>query len=154
MARPRKLPDNEDLKKLLSTGATYDDIARRYGVTAQAVGDLVNRWGLNVEPRHVSLKDYIPWRVPTEHHGEYPRRMLYLYAKQQTGRDLTAKQAGQVKLFTEKLDAAFDGQGGVIAYAPGHEKGPFIVVPRREQDTHYVRRPDPAPGPADAGIVA
>jgi hypothetical protein len=146
MARPRKLPEDRELRKLLRSGLTYAEIGERFGVTAQAVSDLANRGGLNIAPRRVSLKEYIPWRVPTEHHDNYLRRMLGLYGRQRTGGVLSAKQAGQLKLFMETMDAAFDGKGGVVQYDPEHPEGPFIVVPRRPRvDKHYVRKPDPAP---------
>lgn len=143
MSRPRTLPeDNSELEALIRRHGAVG-AASMLGVTKQAISAAVRDRKLNVE-RRISYKKYIPWAVRAEHQDEYPRRMLYYYAREQEGKTLTARNAGQLRLFKEKMDAMFDGRGAVVQYDPDHEKGPFILVPRREGiDAGYARTPDP-----------
>lgn len=138
MSRPRTLPDsNSELEKLLRRH-TMTEIAEMYGVTAQAVSKAVRDRNLSVE-RRTSYKEYIPWRVKVEHSELYPRRMLRLYAMEQTGKPLTEKQAGQLRLFKQRLDEL----DAVVHYDPEHPNGPFLYLRRREGvDKGYVRNPE------------
>lgn len=139
MARPRTLPEeNSELERLLRRH-TMQDIADMYDVTVQAVSKAVKDRKIPYESR-ISYKQYIPWRIKTEHSGtHYLHRMLQLYARDSSGKPLTVKHQQMLRRFKdrcEELDA-------VVQYDPDHEKGPWLLVPRREGiDTGYVRNPE------------
>lgn len=137
MTRPRTLPENNaELERLLRRH-TQQEIADMYGVTNQAVSKAVRDRNLNA-PRRVSYKEWIPWTIKVEHSDSYPHRMLRLYAMAESGKDLNPKQQGMLAKF--KLNM---GDDLVVQYDPGHEKGPWLVVKRREGiDTGYARKPE------------
>lgn len=138
MARPRSLPENNSELEGLLRRHTMTEVADMYGVSVQAVSAAVRSRNLTAETR-VNLKEYIPWRVKVEHSEHYLRRMLRLYAYEQIGRELNHKQAGELARFKRKMDEV----GGVVQYDPEHEKGPWLVVPRRPGvDKGYVRNPE------------
>jgi hypothetical protein len=136
MTRPRTLPeDNRELERLLRKH-TQQEIADMFGVSNQAVSKAIRERKLSI-PQRASYK--LPWPVKTEHSDDYPRRMLRLYAKQQAGVSISAKDASMLARFCATLDE----RNLVVHYDPWHEDGPWFYLPRRPGiDVGYVRNPD------------
>lgn len=131
MPRTRDLPDTVELQALLRQGASQADIARRYGVTRQAVSKALAASHLR-QPRH-SFKPYAPWKVRTVHQNAYQLRMLRLHGREQMGLPIAEGDKRQLEAFRARLDEL----DVVVDY--DREEG-FFYVPREEGDTEYHAR--------------
>jgi len=73
MASLKKLPDGEVLIELAKSGLSNQEIAERYGVTAEAVRQALVKSDYRRERLRPSHAHYIPWRVQANHVGGHAR---------------------------------------------------------------------------------
>lgn len=92
--------------------------------------------------RRLRYEELIPWRVKAEHSILYPVKVLRWEARRRAGLDLAPTDASRLEAYKAKLDAAFDGRGGVIHYDPDTEQGWFVVERRPGIDVDMIRNPD------------
>jgi len=118
MARPRVLPSNDELRRMVAEGWSHADIAAHvekttgHKVSRSAVSAALSRAGLTkATPRY---RDEIPWRVSEAHLTEYPVRMLRLLGRKRRGPDLTEEEAERLTSWMNQL-ADWDA---VVAYSP------------------------------------
>ena len=135
MARPRILPDADELGALRREGWTYDQIAERYGVTKSAVHVALTRSGLIENPRPRYDRE-IPWTVKTEHANSYQVAMLRMAARRGRG----VKLRSDKERYLDNWIAQLDANNAVVGYHP--DRG-FYYTPRREGiDTGLIRKPN------------
>lgn len=132
MPRPRDLPPDDDLKKLLEKGLTHQQIADAYGVTQQAVSGHVRL--NNLAPAPPRYPAAVPWFVKAEHRGQYALRMLRLYGKRESGKPLKPGQAAMLERYEKRLA----GLNDVVDYA---EDIGFYLTPRRKTDKGLIHEP-------------
>jgi len=137
MAREQILPDKNKLQKYVQRGMTHQEIAdlvtEETGtkVGRSAVSVALHRYGLAKDaPRY---KEYLPWRVKTEHVRAYPARMLRLMGRKAAGRDMTDVDA---KLLENWLDM-LNRENLIVAYDPDDEQG-FHYIDAQFKDGHGV----------------
>lgn len=145
MARPRTLPDAEELHRLrVVEGRTYKEIAERYGVTTTAVGMALKKSHLTApRPRY---QEEIPWLVAAEHSAAYPLWMLRLAARVKNGKEVSPAKRRYVENWLENLSKPRPGapNGVVIDYDRDYYPNGFAYVPREAEDGEWpIRRPDP-----------
>lgn len=140
MPAERILPDVHELKRLLDSGMTQQDIAdkvfRETGVrvTRAAVSAALARAGLSsYRKRHSEL---IPWRVRVEHNKEYPVRMLRLEARRRKGEPVSPEEERKLDAWLRLLR---DNQA-VVFYHP--KVGFRYTDPRPDIDTDLIYVPD------------
>ncbi|MDQ3222018.1 MAG: hypothetical protein M3Q75_00845 [Gemmatimonadota bacterium] len=133
------LPAAEVLRaELNTTGMTYEQVGRKYGVTKQAVSMALRRANLSDPTRHsqpwTDYRAYIPWRIPNELSNHTLIRLLRLYARRQERLPLDAAETERLNRWLQYMDR----EKLVVAYGP---RDGFRLVPQRTGDRHYVRRP-------------
>lgn len=134
MARPRILPDADDLGALRRDGKTYQEIADMYGVTVGAVHVALTRSNLIDNPR-ARHQEEIPWRVKADHAGSYPAQMLRLAARTRKGEELPPYKKRYLENWLKRLAA----QDVVVGY---HDEDGFYYTKRRQGvDTGLIRKP-------------
>lgn len=144
MAAPRKLPDDQTLKRLLRQGLTYKQIAewtnKHLGTQANdrtvAVYVSRNRERLGADVRRPRYSEVLPWRVQERHSWHYAVKMLRLVAREKAGEQLSPENESRLEVWKEWLA----GEGGVVDYIPDSAEG-FYYVPRQEGDLEYIRPP-------------
>lgn len=135
MGRPRILPPGDELVRVFQrdSSLTYTAVARRYGVTRQAV---VKALGPRVaqlnRPPARSLKLFVPWRVRVEHEQDFLVRMLRLYAREQLGFGVASGRRRGYYSWKREMD----DRNLVVTY--DRETG-FALDERREGDAAYWR---------------
>ena len=132
MPKPRVLPSTQDLLTLVDQGMTHAQIANHIYLTT---GEIVNRSAISVAlsragktktlPRY---KETLPWKVATEHAGEYPARMLRLLGRRNAGNRLTQQDEARLNSWIEMLDS----ENVIVAYGP--EVGFLYVDPDERGD--------------------
>lgn len=135
MAAPRRLPSADEILRLRRAHWTTAKIADEYGVTPAAVSAALGREGKSEDRRR--YPDLIPWRVKSEHQGDYALRMLRWEGRRRNG-ELAKHNLKQLTSWK----AALRREGVVIDYDP--QRG-FVKVPRQMSDDEdaLVRRPSP-----------
>lgn len=126
MAKPRILPSNQELKKMVDQGMTHQEIAEH---VTRTTGEVVQRSAISAALSRAGLaeqgkryKDEIPWKVKTEHLTQYPARMLRLLGRRNQGLTLTGDEEQRLESWLDLLHE----EGAVVAYAP---EGPgFMYV--------------------------
>lgn len=133
MARPRTLPDPNELRILLLT-ESQAEIARRYGVTRAAVSKAARTY--NLDSGRVSYDEFIPWRAKVEHQRDYAVRMLRLYGRRQMGLPLDDRDVRYLDRWLEELRRL----EAVVDYDP--ERGFYYTRRREGIDTGLIREPE------------
>ena len=133
MAREQILPDKNRLQRYVDEGLTHqqiaDEVSKETGVKVgrSAVSVALHRYGLaGSAPRY---KEYLPWRVKTEHIRAYPARMLRLMGRKAAGKDLNEVDAKLLENWLEMLNR----ERLIVAYAPEDEQG-FHYIDRKFKD--------------------
>jgi len=120
MAPPKYTPDKTTFQRWLAEDPppTHQQMADRvfeqtgHRVSRAAITLALMNYGLTkARPRY---KEYLPWRVRTDHIKAYPARMLRLLGRRDAGGELTEKEADLLNswlenLATEELIVAYDG---------------------------------------------
>lgn len=121
MAPPKYTPDKTTFQQWLAETPppTHQQMADRvfeqtgHRVSRAAITLALMTYGLTkTRPRY---KDYLPWRVRTDHIKAYPARMLRLMGRRDAGGELTDKEqalleAWLLTLANEDLIVAYDGE--------------------------------------------
>ena len=118
MPRPRVLPSEAELARMVAEGWSHADIAAHvekttgHKVSRSAVSAALSRAGLTKStPRY---KEEIPWRVRETHATEYPARMLRLLGRRRRGLSLTDEDDARLSSWMEQLA----DWNAVVAYSP------------------------------------
>lgn len=129
MPRPRLLPSDSALQRMVERGMTHQQIADKVGeeigqtISRSSVAAALSRAGLTEPaPRY---RDELPWRVAQEHLIEYPARMLRLLGRRRSGMQMTPRDSQRLDTWLGQLAES----GAVVAYSP--DRG-FLYVPARE----------------------
>lgn len=131
MPPARVIPDPTELRRLLRTGHTHQQIAdlvfERTGrrVTREAISTAVSRAGLSAPMNRYST--HLPWKVKIEHSKHYAARMLRLMGRKSEGGKLTEEDEARLQSWLEKLRET----NSVVAYLPETEDGFYYVAPPR-----------------------
>lgn len=133
MPRPRDLPPDGELKKLLEQGLTHQQIADAYGVTQQAVSNHVRL--NNLAPPPPRYPNAVPWFVKREHRGQYALRMLRLHGKRAAGQPLKPGQVAALERYEKRLA----GLNNVLDYAD--DIGFYLTERRKGVDLGMIREP-------------
>lgn len=146
MAAPRKLPDDQQLLKLLREGKTYAEIVewchRNLGTypTTGAVANWVthNRDRYDLGYRRPRYADYIPWMVQGRHETNKAVRMLRIAARLEAGQTegLDEKDLARFQSWREVLHE----EDWVVGYDPSSEEG-FFYYDREPGDLELIRPP-------------
>jgi transposase-like protein len=132
MANHRKLPPDDEVRRILDTGITYEAAARLWGVSVETI----KRWcRLNkyrrLPPR---VPTNLPFTVGAEWKNAIELLMIRLEAKRAAGVDLKPSD-------NSKLDdwlGALAKHNKVVAFDRGRG---FYYVPRLPTDSGIVRTP-------------
>lgn len=124
MARPRTLPDNEQIIQHLRDDWTYQQIADEYGTTREAVSALVARYRL-APPKVGRHHEFIPWTIAPEHRRDAELRKLRYYSRRMQGEQLTYAEEKSLDNWLAELDTV------VLTYT---REGGFDYVPRMPED--------------------
>jgi len=134
MPREQILPDKNKLQEYIESGMTHKQIAEKVSadtgviVGRSAVSVALHRYGIAKDsPRY---KEYLPWRVKTQHISAYPARMLRLMGRKATGKDMSDTDE---KLLTNWLDM-LSREDMIVAYDPDDEQG-FHYIDSSFKDT-------------------
>jgi len=128
MARPRLLPSDAELTKMVEKGMSHqeirDEIERAYhvNVSRSTVSVAIMRAGLSEEGHR--YKDTVPWKVRTGHATEYPVRMLRLLGRDKSGQPLDRNEQKRLASWLEMLER----ERVVVAYCPDSEGEGFHYV--------------------------
>jgi hypothetical protein len=132
------------LLELKRNGMTYVQIAKRYGVTENAVylALLKVPGGTKPRPRY---DEFIPWRVKSEHLHAVPATMLRCLAREAAGETLPQRRKTTLEGWLKRVREA----DVVVDYDPDQPPNPaspkhggFRYVKRRPEDgTGFIRRP-------------
>lgn len=127
-------------RALVNAGLTYDEIAE---ANERAEGWRPSRSSvkyhldmLNLEPRNLSHKNLIPWKVRPEHNNSELRHMLQAESRSRQGKELSATDR---KLVSQLHDHLF-GRGRLMVVTYHREVG-FGLVPREDCDEDIIRCP-------------
>lgn len=134
-------------RALVNAGLTYDEIAeineRSEGWRPVRSVVKYHLDTLGLEPRRMSHRDLLPWKVRPEHNNSELRHMLQAESRVRQNADLSDTDR---KLVSQLHDHLFGrGRLMVVSYHP--EVG-FSLVPREDSDEDIIRRPHSAPSPA------
>ena len=138
MPPTRVIPDKTELRHLVATGHTHQQIAdmvhEQTGikVTRGAVSSAISRAGLSAPGKR--YKDTLPWRVKIEHSKHYAARMLRLLGRAREAEELMPEDRLRLDSWLQKMST----EGTVVAY-----------IPETEEGFHYM---DPPQGWIDEGI--
>lgn len=130
MARPRTLPDNDQIAKHLNDDWTYTRIAEKYGTTREAVSALVLRYGM-APPKVGRHAAFIPWTIAPEHRRYAELRKLRYYSKRMQGEPLTFAEEKALDNWLAEMNADPDC--------------PMVLAYNRVDGWHYVER-EPSDG--------
>jgi hypothetical protein len=142
MPAPRQLPDNEELRRLVSIEKlNYKQIAERFGVGEQAVYRAMDR--MNATTPRPDYSDLIPWRISTMHQKAMPLRHLRAMARKERGLSV---DEGDERRLSAWLDMLRENDL-VVCYDPEYPsneaspKGGFYYEKRKPSDEDYLVRP-------------
>lgn len=131
MARPRYVPSDQQLKRLLEQGMTHDDIVAHIEATdgirvsRSTVSAAISRAGLSTTQHRYS--EEIPWTVKTQHLRDYQPRMLRLLGRRRAGEELNEIENSRLTNWLAMLEA----DNAVVGYDP--EVG-FAYIDRSDDD--------------------
>lgn len=135
MSRSSSLPPLDELVRLRDSGLSQAQIAARFNVSRSAVSLAFVRGNETTQrPRYV---DALPWSpIKPEHNNQYPRTMLRMWARRESGETLSVSQSQRLESFERSLRQADE----VITYEP--DGGGFVRVKARiGVDTGLIRKP-------------
>lgn len=128
MARPRKIPDVNQLLTWREQGWTHQRMAEHIYETT---GELVSRSTISAalsragkssnKPRY---KDVLPWRVREIHAREYPARMLRALGRRLAGTELDERDDQRLESWLTALADA----NAVVGYDPDNDKQGFHYI--------------------------
>lgn len=129
MPPARIIPDTQELRRLIESGLTHQQIAdmtfERTGhrVSRGAVSSAVSRAGLSAEGKR--YRETLPWRVRIEHSKHYAARMLRLLGRRMRDEPLHPEDGDRLDSWMQKMK----DEGTVVAYIPETEDGFYYVDP-------------------------
>ncbi len=133
MAKPRIIPSDRELEKLVNKGHTHQEIAdiiskeTGHPIARSTVSAALSRAGLTDRVRY---EETIPWSpIRVEHNYHYALSMLRLLARRNEGDVLDDEKNGRLDSWITKLE----NNNAVIVYVPESEKG-FHYVERKPSD--------------------
>lgn len=133
MPRPRKVPSDEQLGRLLDLGLSHFQIQ---GVMEVLTGEVVARSSIAAAIHRAGLSDHqqryrteVPWRVRESHAARYPVRMLRDLGRVRSGADISDEERERVYKWARKLEE----HQLVVAYDPESDCG-FHYVPVADGD--------------------
>ena len=118
MGRPRYLPSNRELQRLLDQGYSHADIVQYVfdttgeRVSRTSVSAAISRAGLS-KPQSRS-QETIPWRVKVEHIRDYQARVLRLLGRRMEGQSLNELETKRLDSWLRMLEA----DNAVVVYDP------------------------------------
>lgn len=140
------------IRAFWAKGMTNTEIARHYGITKQAVSDMVARYNLRKnDPRKMAVLAF-PWRVREEHKGASPNKRLrehavYYFAGERGLSNLQLKRLYGFYLHLRdnnlvvEYDPDYTGEPGSYERAPGKSGiGGWRWCPREERDDDLIIR--------------
>jgi hypothetical protein len=138
----RKVPDCDQLKRLVSRGLTQQEIAdwtrENLGerVTRSAIGQALRRCGIESAHPRPRYEREVPWDLPMELQAHPVVRQLRLLGRENRGEPITDEERRRLG----RLKAWLDEKGASVHYDADHSEK-ILFVPRRDGET-YVRAPD------------
>lgn len=123
MPPTRVLPDPTELRRLVESGKTHQEIADLVyattgtPVTRGAVSSAISRAGLSAQGKRYKVT--LPWRVKIEHSKHYAARMLRLLGRRLDGEPLHADDETRLDSWLAKLRL----ENAVVAYIPETPEG-------------------------------
>lgn len=133
--RPRSLPSSDVLHDLrVVQKKSYDEIAKTFGVTKQAVYLACRQAGLT-QPRPRYSRE-IPWEVALEHANAYELSMLRQAVRLKNGQSLPGRRKQYVENWMRGLAEPQPGAplGLVVDYDREWYARGFALVPRQPED--------------------
>lgn len=118
MGRPRYIPSDNELRRLLDQGYSHADIVQYVfdttgeRVSRTSVSAAISRAGLS-KPQS-RFTETIPWRVKVEHIRDYPARMLRLLGRRREGQPLNEEETQRLDSWLEQLA----NDNAVVGYDP------------------------------------
>lgn len=145
MARPRTLPDNEQIIQHLRDDWTYQQIADEYGTTREAVSALVARYRL-APPKVGRHHEFIPWTIAPEHRRDAPLRKLRYYSRRMQGEELTAAEEKALDNWLAEMNSWINPDTGLrgVVLAYSREDGWYYVPRELDDGDGIVRQPSEA----------
>lgn len=141
MPYPRKLPDDDVLRKQFEAGKTNKEIAAEYGVTTEAVRLKRNDLGFQPPRTRPNHGHYLPWRMRQgpEHAANLLARRLRAYSKSQQDLPLTDEQTRLLAEWQAWMDGG-NRWGLPMSVHYDRDTG-FWLEPRKPGDRDYIHPP-------------
>lgn len=146
MANPRKIPDDQDLVRLIREGMTYKQIAEEWcpanlgthpvpGAIANYVSRHRERLGLEYgRPRY---EEFIPWRVDGKHGTNKAVKMLRVAARLDAGEDVSPQELARFETWRGDLRE----HDLVVTYDGPDDRIGFKYSRRQPGDRELIRPP-------------
>lgn len=142
MARPRVIPGDDQLRRMVERGMTHVQIAEQVSketgvqVSRSTISAAISRAGLSQRIRYSST---VPWSpIKTEHNHHYALEMLRVAARIEAGDKVPAARLDRFNSWERRLRES----DAVVAYRYNSPDG-FYYVPRRPEDGDgLIRIPD------------
>lgn len=130
MAKPSKLPDAHVLRDLhLVMKMTYEQIAKEYGVSKQAVQFKLSSVGY--APQGRDRYKVIPWDLSPEHTKQRRAQLLRAHMRDMDGEEVSGKLGTELPGFRRRL------RDKVLDYRPSEG---LVFVDREPRDNGLVLR--------------
>ena len=138
----KRLPDCDQLRKLVGDGKTRKEIAEMYGVSYESARQALLSCGIEPQRERADMRHYLPWRHRrADHESNVLASRLRSYAKEQQGRPLTESEARLLDEWKQFMDGANRwGLPFSVHYAREDDDG-FYLEPRRPGDRDYISPP-------------
>lgn len=137
MSAHQKVPDRDELRRLLIAGHTRAQIARQFDVTHQAIQAAVKRYGLaEFVTAKADYSAYLPWGHLGGWGDHYIPLMLRAYAYERMNGMPHPRHASRVERFCDYLRTL-----DVVVTWHGPEVG-FSLDPRQDGDWTLIRPRD------------
>lgn len=133
MAKPRIIPSDRELQRLVNKGFTHQEIADIISeesgtpIARSTVSAALSRAGMTERIRYDEI---IPWSpIKVEHNYHYALTMLRLLARRNEGDELDDEKNARLDSWIEKLT----NNNAVVVYVPDSAVG-FHYVERKPSD--------------------
>lgn len=134
----------EGIRALRSKGMNQSEIATHYGVTRQAVSNMVRRYGIEFVSARRAVQASFPWKVLDQHKDSSPCKRLRDHAEYYAtgGKGMSSLKLRRLLGFYITLR----DNNLVVEYNPSFPPSPGIInggwrfVPREERDNKLIVR--------------
>lgn len=133
--RGRKLPDDDQLRRLRGQGMSVRDIANEYGASYEAVRLRFRNMG--VQAVTTPLRYDLPWSIRPDHNNQAVLKEWKKWKRSELGASRSAEEAESVAAFVAFMDGN-NSFGVPLSIGYDREGGGFFLRRRRVGDRDYL----------------